>query len=100
RATARARLPARTTRPTAAPAEPGSRCKPLRLASALVHLGDPGSLDRLEDLFAAALRIVVEAGQRHHPVIEVGEAHLLRVDIRMRFGQLDRNVLSISPLHK
>ena len=65
----------------------------------LVGFLDPGHLDRLEDLLAAVLRIVVEAGQRHHPLHEVGEAHGLRIGVRARLGERDGDLARIGPLH-
>jgi CheY-like chemotaxis protein len=49
-------------------------------------LVDPGLLDAFEDAFAAALGIVVEIGQRHHPVHQVDEIHPGRVDVGMGVG--------------
>jgi hypothetical protein len=62
-------------------------------------LVDPRHLDRLEDLLAAVLRVVLEAGQCQHPLHEVGEAHRLRVDAGTRLGQGDGNFPRIGPLH-
>src|SRR5690242_21231581 len=67
--------------------------------SALFRLFNPGELDRFENLLAAALGVVGEAGQREHPMVEVGEADLLGIDVRVRFDEGDGDVLSIGPLH-
>src|SRR5687768_3693034 len=66
--------------------------------SRLPGLVDPCRLDRLEDLLAGAFRIVVEARQRAHPVVEVGEADRVRVDVRMRLRELDRDLPAVGPL--
>src|SRR5688572_5305851 len=60
---------------------------------------DPRHLDGLEDLFAAAPGVVVEARKGEHPVVEIGEANALRVDARMRFQQCYGDVLGVGPLH-
>ena len=60
---------------------------------------DPGHLDRLEDLFAAAARVVRESGQRLDPRVQVGEAHLEGIDVRMRLGERDGDVARVGPFH-
>jgi len=53
------------------------------VSSSLPGFLDPSRLDRLQDLLAAALRVVVEIVQLPHPLEEVGEADGLWVDIGM-----------------
>src|SRR6185436_8545352 len=68
-------------------------------AGALLGFLDPRHLDRLEDLLSRALRIVVEAVQRHHLVAQLDEVDALRIDLGMLLGQRDRDVLRVDPLH-
>src|SRR6476659_7146917 len=63
---------------------------------ALVH---PGHLDGLENLLTAVLRVVVEAGQLLHPALEIGEDDRPRIDVRMFFGERERDVARVNPLH-
>ena len=60
--------------------------RPPATARGLVRLFDPGHLDRLEDLLAAALRVVVEPGQRQHPVAQIDEVDRLRDPGRGNFS--------------
>ena len=54
---------------------------------------------RLEDFLARALRVVVEAVERQHPVVQVDEIHLVGIDIRVGVGERDGDVARIQPLH-
>src|SRR4029453_15130896 len=60
---------------------------------------DPRRLDRLENLLARAFWIVAELRQRTDPVVQIGEADRVRIDIRMRFRQRDYDFGNIGPLH-
>src|SRR3989338_144386 len=65
----------------------------------LFRLIDPCRLYRLKHLFAAVLRVIVKIFQRQHPVVQVGEAQGLRVDLGVRFRQFDGDQPDISPFH-
>src|SRR5574340_386439 len=65
----------------------------------LLRLFDPRRLDRLEDFLAAMLRIVVKILQGQHPVVQVGEADGLRVNLGVRLRQLDGDQPDIGPFH-
>src|SRR4249919_3250376 len=66
------------------------------MASGLV---DPRHLDGLENLLAAARGIVGEPRQRANPRVQVGKPDQLRIDVGMRIGQCDGDLVHISPLH-
>src|ERR1043165_7432121 len=74
----RSRMPAAAK---ASAMKPRRRSNSARRAPKSVRFLDPGGLDRLEDLFARALRVVVEAVERHDPVAQVDEVHPLRVHV-------------------
>src|SRR5215471_17980178 len=63
------------------------------------RLLDPCGLDRLEDLLARSLRVVVESRQGTDPVVEVGEAHGPGIDVRMFLGERDGDLPRIRPFH-
>src|SRR6266852_9792595 len=65
----------------------------------LLHLVDPRHLDRLEDLLAAVLRVVVELVELAHPLEQVGEAHGQRVYVGIFFRQGDGDFDRVRPLH-
>src|SRR5712692_4906904 len=65
----------------------------------LLHLVDPRHLDRLEDLLAAVLRVVVELVELAHPLEQVGEAHGQRVDVGIFFREGDGDFESVGPFH-
>src|SRR5712692_1422344 len=71
----------------------------LRAPTRLLDLVDPRHLDRLEDLLAAALRVVVEAFELLHPPGQVGEAHEMRVHVRVLFRERDGDVEGVGPFH-
>src|SRR5574341_122095 len=70
-----------------------------RASSGLFGFVDPGLLDGLENLLAAALRIVLEFRQRHHPLVEVDEVLRFRILVGVLLRQGDRDLLRIGPLH-
>lgn len=72
----------------------------LRFAVGSVGLVDPGHLDGLQDLLAAAFRIIIETGQGQHPFAQLREAQRLGVDVRMGIGQRLGDLVSIGPLHQ
>ena len=65
----------------------------------LIGFLDPRRLDRLEDLLARAFWIVAELRQRTDPIMQIGEADRVRIDVRMRFGQRNGDFGDIGPLH-
>src|SRR5258707_10460335 len=65
----------------------------------LLHLLDPRHLDRLEDLLAAALGVVVEFVERLHPLEQVGETHGQRIHVGIFFRQGDRDLERVGPFH-
>src|SRR5206468_2098451 len=65
----------------------------------LLHLVDPRHLDRLEDFFAAALRVVVEFVERLHPLEQIGETHGQRIHVGIFFRQGDRDFERVGPFH-
>src|SRR5258707_1339406 len=65
----------------------------------LFHLADPRHLDRLEDLFAAVLRVVVELVERLHPLEKVGEAHRQGINVGIFFRQGDGDFKRVGPFH-
>ena len=76
---------------------------PARGASAelavLVDFVDPRHLDRFKDFLAGMFGVILEFGQFHHPAMQVGEADGARIDFRVGFGEFDRNIEGIRPLH-
>src|SRR5918999_276992 len=102
---AKAAFPVRTAPSIAAITASGLAPSPRASAHAVVAFSrsfsflDPGLLDGLENPLAAALRVVAEARQRHHPLVEIDEVHRLRILVWMGFRQRNRNVLRISPSH-
>src|SRR5258708_37558873 len=64
-----------------------------------VRFLDPRRLDCFQDALAGALGVVVETFERHHPVVQVDEVDLLRVCVRMRVGEGDRDLARVDPLH-
>src|SRR5438477_11721133 len=65
----------------------------------LLHLVDPRHLDRLEDLLAAALRVVVELVERLHPLEQVGETHGQWIDVGIFFRQGYGDFERVGPFH-
>src|SRR5256885_9543209 len=65
----------------------------------LLHFVDPRHLDRFEDLFAAALRVVLEIVEVLHPLGEVGETHGQRVHVGIFFHQGDGDFERVGPFH-
>src|SRR5258707_2041571 len=65
----------------------------------LFHLVDPRHLDRLEDLFAAVLGVVVELVERLHPLEKVGEAHGQGINVGIFFRQGDGDFKRVGPFH-
>src|SRR5712692_1023605 len=63
----------------------------------LVDLVDPRHLDRLEDLLAAVLRVVVELVELLHPLEKIGETHGHRVYVGILLRDRDRE--SVGPFH-
>ncbi|MPN34407.1 hypothetical protein SDC9_181900 [bioreactor metagenome] len=45
------------------------------------------------------LGIVVEAGQRQHPVAQVDEIDLERIGVRPAVGEFDGDIVDVGPLH-
>src|ERR1044072_8713544 len=70
-----------------------------RAPANLSRFVDPRRLDRLEDLFSAALGIVAEFRQRHDPLVKVHKVHCLGVLVGMRVGERHRDVLRVGPFH-
>ena len=68
-------------------------------AAPLARFIDPRHLYRFEHFFAAARVVIVEAVQFHHPVMQVGETHGQRVDVRMRVVQRFGDRVNIGPFH-
>src|SRR5499427_1695388 len=66
---------------------------------ALLGLFDPGSLDGLEDLLAAAPGLVVEAVELLHPFEQVGEAERPGIRVGILFGERDRDLQGVGPFH-
>src|SRR6188474_255432 len=100
--TATAACRARTATSTAATTASGTaRTAPAsnRIFSGSLSLVDPRLLNGLENPLAAALRIVAEAGQRQHPLVEIDEVHRRRVLLRVRLAQRDGDVQGVGPLH-
>jgi hypothetical protein len=60
--------------------------------SLLVPFVYPGHLDGFEDLFVGAFGVVVEAGQRADPFVQIGEAQVDVVGLGMRLLELDGDV--------
>src|SRR5580765_567455 len=77
----------------------GDDCEAHSGEAELVGLVDPRHLDRLQDLLAAALRIIVEVFELAHPLEQVGEAHGERIGVGILFRQRDRDVQRVRPCH-
>ena len=60
---------------------------------------DPGLLNRFQDLFAAVAAVVFEAGQGEHPVHQVKKVELCGINVRVRCGELDGEIVDIGPFH-
>ena len=56
-------------------------------------------LDRLEDFFVRALGVVVEAVELRDPAMQVGEPHVLRIDIDMLVREGHCDFPGVRPLH-
>src|SRR5216117_1905611 len=65
----------------------------------LLHFVDPRHLDRLEDFFAAALRVVVELVERLHPLEEVCETYSQRIHLGIFCRQGDGDFKRVGPFH-
>src|SRR5450830_430697 len=68
-------------------------------AGALLRFIDPRLLDRFQDFFAAALVVVVEAVQRHDPVMQVRKADRGGVQVRIFVVQRFGNRGDVGPFH-
>ena len=55
--------------------------------------------ERLEFLGDAVLGIVVKSRQLGHPAVQIREQNALRIDARMLFGERDRDLARVGPLH-
>src|SRR3990172_599649 len=65
--------------------------------SAVLVLLVPGHLDSFENPFARFRGIVGEIGERHHPLVQVGEPHGQRIDAVEPVGKLNRNLFGVLP---
>jgi hypothetical protein len=68
--------------------------------AALSDLVDPGHLDRFQDLFARALRVVVKPGKLADPAVQVGKPDGFGIDRRKALGELLRDQVCIGPFHR
>src|SRR5688500_13478045 len=57
----------------------------------------PGHLNRFQLLFVGVLRVVVEAFERHDPLVKIRKADRERIDIRMAVGKRDGNIFRAGP---
>jgi hypothetical protein len=69
------------------------------LSAGLAHLVYPGHLHGFEHFLVAFLGAVVEAVQAHDPIEQIGEPHILGIDVGMALGQRDGDVEGIAPFH-
>ena len=68
------------------------------LALTVFPLFVPGPLDRFEFRLVGFLRIAGEAGEFGDPFVHVGEADGVGVDVGMRIGEADGDVVEIFPV--
>src|SRR5579885_1939908 len=71
--------------------------RPSNGISTSVLLVEPGGLNRLEDLLVGLVRVVGEARQLLNPFPQIGKPQVDHVGVRMRLGELDRDLAHIGP---
>jgi len=58
----------------------------------------PGHLNGFEFAFVGEFRVTLEAGEFENPFMKIGEADGERVDVRMRFRELNADFLGVVPI--
>src|SRR5208283_143009 len=60
---------------------------------------DPRHLNGFQDLFVATPGIVLKSGQAHHPLVQISEANLLRIDLLVSIEHSLGDLTGVGPLH-